>query len=86
MEFVRDSIKDSYCGVKLLFYISFILQVVGPAVGCIWGNVPVFGSTSDVRTQTCESVENHQLPCESYRSFKLFQIFASDFGTMSMCR
>ena len=29
---------------------------------------------------------NRQLPCQSYESFKLFKISASDFGTISMRR
>ena len=29
---------------------------------------------------------NRPIPCESYRSFKLFKISASDFDTVSMCR
>ena len=34
--------------------------------------------------QTYESVVNRPLPCASYRSFKMFKISASDFGTVGM--
>ena len=39
----------------------------------------------DVCMRPCESVANHPLPCES-RGFQKFQISASDFGTVAMCR
>ena len=29
---------------------------------------------------------NHPLPCTSYQSFNIFEVSASDFGTMSMRR
>ena len=41
---------------------------------------------SDVCMQPCESVSNHPLPCESYQSFKIFEISTPDFGTVSMHR
>ena len=65
-------------------------KAVLPAIGSIWGNVPVPGSLSDIRRQPCESVANHPLPCEFYsfklfQSFKLFKISTSDFGNVSIC-
>ena len=64
----------------------FTLKAVSPAVGCIWGNVPVIGSLSDVYVRPCESVAKRPLPCESYRSFKQFKISTSDFDIVSMRR
>ena len=64
----------------------FILQMVSPAVTRVWGNVPVLESPFDVCTQPCESVVNRPLPCVSYQSFKIYEISAYDFGTMSMRR
>ena len=51
-----------------------------------FGNVAVLGSPSDIRERPCESVENHPLTCESYGSFELIKISASDFGIMGMGR
>ena len=36
--------------------------------------------------QPCESVANRPLHCESYETFKLFKISASDIDTVSMHR
>ena len=62
-------------------YTPFTRQAVTPAVTHVWGNVPVLGSPSDIRMQPCESVANCPLPC-----FKIFDVSASDFGTVSMHR
>ena len=53
-------------------YTPFTLQAVSPAVGHVW--------------RPSKSVSNCPLPCESYGSFKLFKISASDFSTMSIRR
>ena len=50
------------------------------------GKAPVLGSASEVPVRPCESVVNGPLPCESYGSFKLFTISASDFDTVSVRR
>ena len=34
----------------------------------------------------CESVANRPLPCASYQSFKIFEVSASEFSTVSMRR
>ena len=65
---------------------QFTSQAVSPGVGRIWGNVPVLGSPSEICVRPCESEAKCPLPCESYGSFKLFKISASDFDTVSLCR
>ena len=66
---------------EMFGYVPCTLQVVLPTVGCVWGNVPVLGSPSDIRRRPCESVTNRPLPCESYGSSKLFKISTSDFSS-----
>ena len=59
---------------------------VSSAVIHFWKNVPVLGSPSDVHMRSCESVANRPLPCVSYQSFEIFEVSASDFGTVRLCR
>ena len=58
----------------------FKLQLISPVVGPFGEIFP-----SDVCRRPCESVANRPLPCESYGSFKLFKISASEFSTVGMC-
>ena len=57
-----------------------------PQETCLWSNVPVLDSPSVVCMKPCESVAHRPLPCKSYQSFKIFEISASDFRTVSMHR
>ena len=52
----------------------------------IWGNIPVFGSPSEVAIRPCESVANHPIPREFFQSFTIVECLASNFSTVSMHR
>ena len=67
-------------------YTPFTLQAVSPVVSRIWLNLPILESSYDVHMPPCETVSNCPLSCSSYRSFEIFEVSASDFDTVSMCR
>ena len=60
-----------------------LLAQYSPTVIGVLGNIPVLGSPSDVRLQTCKKCP---LACGFYGSFKMFKISASEFGTVGMRR
>ena len=50
-------------------------------------NAPVLKQLSEVHIQPYDTaVAKCLLPCGSYVSFKMFNISASEFGTVSICR
>ena len=47
-------------------------------------NATVLQLPSDVHMRPCDTMAKRPLPSASYRRFKLFKIFASDFGNVVM--
>ena len=65
---------EAYPNKTLAFYTPFTLQLVLPGKTSL--------SSDHSLMSVCESVANCPNPCVSLGSFKMYEISASDFGTM----